>query len=172
MAEIINLQGLGCKTCHGKTVKLAGTLDLESPGYTGRLKDKVAEHPGVMPGDCGTGEKLIDTANPSASWLYKKVTGMEGNCGEPMPAAPGLAAAQQMCVLTYVTCVANGPGAPVGGASAGGSGGSASAGSPSGGAGAGTGGSAAGMGGTAAGSGGAAAGSGGSASGSGGTGGA
>jgi hypothetical protein len=156
MAEIINLQGLGCKTCHGKAVKLAGTLDLESPGYTGRLKDKLAEHPSVKPGDCGTGEKLIDTANPSASWLYKKVTGMEGTCGEPMPGPPGLAPMDQACVLTYVNCVANGPGSGGGGSSAGGSGGS------------GTGGAAAGSGGSAAGSGGSTAGSGGSTAGSGG----
>ena len=98
-----------CKTCHGKALKLAGTLDMESDGLTARLKNKPAEHP--MPGAgamCPTGDKLIDTMTPANSWLLKKVSGQQGTCGSAMPSGDGLAGADLTCFQTYVACVAGG----------------------------------------------------------------
>lgn len=123
MATIINANGTGCKACHGTAVKLAGTLDLETPGYTARLKDKPAEHAGVTAGSpCPMGDKLIDSANPAESWLLKKVTNMQGTCGTVMPLSGALSATDQMCFTTYVNCVAGGATPAAGGTASGGSG--------------------------------------------------
>ena len=121
MAAIINASGTGCKTCHGKTIKLAGSLDFESEGYTARLKDKPAEHLGVAPGStCPTGDFLIDSAAPANSWLLKKINDMTPNCGTVMPSTGALSAADKACVATYVSCVAPGGAAPSGGSASGG----------------------------------------------------
>jgi hypothetical protein len=95
-----------CKLCHSTMLKLSGTLDFETPGYSARLKDKPAEHMGSTPGPCPTGDKLIDSATPANSWLLKKVTDMQGMCGTVMPAPTPLPAADQACFTTYVNCVA------------------------------------------------------------------
>jgi hypothetical protein len=109
MAAIINAQGTGCKNCHGKQIKLAGTLDFETAGYSARLKDVPAEHAGVAAGAaCPSGDKLIDSAAPANSWLLKKVTGMQGDCGTSMPTGSTLSASDQACMTTYVNCVAGG----------------------------------------------------------------
>jgi len=105
MASII---GATCKGCHGKAIKLAGTLDLETAGYTGRLKDKPAEHPLLdASAMCPTGDLLIDSAAPANSWLLKKVSNQQGTCGAVMPSPP-LTSEEVACVQTYVTCVAGG----------------------------------------------------------------
>lgn len=147
--NVFQVSNTGCKICH-VTSKLGG-LDL-SAGFTSRLKDVAAKHieiePPATPGDCPTGDKLIDTMNPSASWMLTKIKGMQKTCGGPMPTSP-LSASDMTCVETYISCVAGGM------VGAGGSGGGSAGGS--GGAAAGTGGAAAGSGG----SGGAAAGTGG-----------
>lgn len=106
MTAIITAPG-GCTTCHGAKTRLSGTLDFETSGYAGRLRDMPAQHVGSTPGPCPTGDKLIDSATPANSWLLKKVTGMQGGCGTPMPAA-GLSATDQTCVTTFVNCVAAG----------------------------------------------------------------
>lgn len=94
-----------CLTCHTKSA-LLGDLDLESPGLVGRLKDQPAKHTGLdNPQGCPTGDKLIDSQNPTASWLLKKVAKQQGSCGTPMPpqtASP----AEITCVDEYVKCVA------------------------------------------------------------------
>jgi hypothetical protein len=133
MAAIIKAT---CKTCHGTAIKLAGTLDMESAGYTGRLKDKLAEHAAVADATtCPKGDKLIDTATPANSWLLKKIMNQQGTCGTIMPSTGALSAADQTCVQTYVSCVAPGGAMPSGGTGSGGtaSGGTASGGTASGG---------------------------------------
>lgn len=95
-----------CKVCHGKALKIAGTLDLETAGYTDRLKNKPAEHPSVDASACPTGDKLIDTETPANSWLLKKVSNQQGTCGTVMPATPPLTSDQLSCFQTYVSCVA------------------------------------------------------------------
>jgi len=113
MATIINTPSTGCKACHGASVKLAGTLDLETAGYGARLRDQAAEHAGVTPGAaCPSGDKMIDSANPSESWLLKKVTNMQGDCGTVMPLGGALPAADQECFTTFVNCVAGGAAPP------------------------------------------------------------
>lgn len=109
VAAIINATGTGCKTCHGKAIKLSGTLDFETEGYTQRLKDKPAEHAGVAAGStCPTGDKLIDSATPANSWLLKKINDMTPGCGTVMPSSGPLSAADNACFTTYVNCVAGG----------------------------------------------------------------
>jgi hypothetical protein len=156
MAAIIGNGTMACKTCHGIAVKLdMSSLDLETPGYAARLKDHPAEHKGNAAGTvCPSGDKLIDSATPANSWLLKKVTSTQGTCGVNMPLGGMLSPADQMCVQTFVTCVAmsgapaGGGGMPSGGAATGGastggggSGGAATGGGGSGGAATGGGGS-------------------------------
>lgn len=97
-----------CKVCHGAALK-SSDLDLEAAGYTARLKDVPAKHGGLMGAPmCPTGDKLIDSAAPAQSWLLKKVSSQEGDCGDPMPQGSGLMGDQLKCVQDYVTCVATG----------------------------------------------------------------
>jgi hypothetical protein len=132
MKTIIDTAGTGCKACHGVALKIAGTLDFETPGYSARLKDKPAEHAGLAAGTaCPMGDKLIDSAKPAESWLLKKVTNMQGACGTNMPLGVTLSATDQACFTTYVNCVAGGAAPAGGGGSA--SGGTASGGTASGG---------------------------------------
>jgi hypothetical protein len=161
--EVFQTKSSGCGLCHGPTP--LGALDLKSAGFTERLRDVPSKHveisPPAAPGDCPTGDKLIDTTNPDASWLLIKVRGMQKTCGGPMPTAP-LPAADLKCVEDYVACVAKKPltgggggGAPMGGSGGGGAPTGGSGGSATGGGGtAGRGGAGAGSGGTAAGTGG------------------
>jgi hypothetical protein len=148
--------GNGCHSAGG-TLALGGNLDLTSPGVGARLVNATATHAGV---DLDGGAtcppaKLIDTANPAASWLLVKINGSQGTCGSAMPQVGTLTSAEKKCISDYVMMAATGgggaPSGGSGGASTGGTGGSTAI--------AGTGGAAAG--GAAAGSGGAAAGSGG-----------
>jgi hypothetical protein len=135
MAAIIKAT---CKTCHGTAAKLGGTLDMESAGYTARLKDHPSEHAAVASDAmCPTGDKLVDTMKPAESWLLKKVMSQQGTCGTPMPVGAALSTADQMCFQTYVSCVAPGGAAPSGGTASGGtaSGGTASGGTATGGSG-------------------------------------
>lgn len=94
-----------CTVCHGSALQSSG-LDLEKPGYTARLKDQPAQH-GQISGTptCPSGDKLVDSMNPTASWLLKKVSAQEGECGDPMPAPSGSSADEIACVTTYVNCV-------------------------------------------------------------------
>lgn len=97
-----------CQICHNGTSPL-GQLDLESAGITGRLKDQPAKHAGLdNPQSCPTGDKLIDTANQSASWLLKKLTKQQGGCGSIMP-PQGASEAEVACITEYVNCVSTTP---------------------------------------------------------------
>jgi hypothetical protein len=152
--DIFQVQPLLCVLCHNSNamspLKSSG-LDLKSDGFTARLKNIPAMHTdlamGMTAADCPTGDKLIDTMNPSASWLLKKIEGQQGACGTPMPSTGALSATQKTCMETYIACVAGGPitgggGAATGGtAAATGGGGAATGGGGSGGAAAGSGGS-------------------------------
>jgi hypothetical protein len=107
--NIVNAVGNGCKTCHSAYIKLdMGTLDLGSPGVSARLKDAPAQHKGVTgdTGGCPQGDKLIDSAHPENSWLARKILGQQGTCGTVMPSTGALSLADQVCMVTYVNCVA------------------------------------------------------------------
>ncbi len=93
-----------CVSCHTQAVPL-GELDLQSAGVAARLKDQPAKHAALdNPQGCPTGDKLIDSANPTASWLLKKVAMQQGGCGTQMP-PQGATAADVTCVTEYVNCV-------------------------------------------------------------------
>lgn len=97
-----------CTICHGAVLK-SSMLDLEAAGYTARLKDQPAVHGDIaVAHTCPSGDKLIDSANPAESWLLKKVSSMDGECGDPMPQGTGLMGDNLKCVQDYVSCVATG----------------------------------------------------------------
>lgn len=97
-----------CTLCHSTAMPL-GMLDLQTPGYSARLKDQSATHSGITTAnpECPSGDKLIDSANKDASWLLKKVSGGQGTCGDAMPPG-GLQGDQLKCAQDYVSCVATG----------------------------------------------------------------
>lgn len=101
-----------CKVCHSKGAAqtTGGGLDLESDGFTSRLKDKSAKHEGmgVDKANCPVGDKLIDSASPAESWLLKKINNAQGMCGKVMPPSGSLMPAQKSCIETYITCAAGG----------------------------------------------------------------
>jgi hypothetical protein len=92
--------------CHSTLDKYAG-LDLTEPAaLAAQLVDKVAMHGDIacqptgqpfracnaeelLTLGCPPNAMLIDSANPDASWLITKLNGTQGNCGDPMPIAPG-----------------------------------------------------------------------------------
>jgi hypothetical protein len=171
MAQL--LSPVGAAKCSTGLCHLAGStsndLDLSSPGVGMRLVNVVAMHGGVdMEGGvmCPAGVKLVDTANPSASWLLAKINGTQGLCGSPMPQVGTLTSAQKACITSWVMSVSAAVQGDAGTAT-GGTGGTGAGGSSGSTAIAGTGGTA-----PAGGSGGAATGGTGGASGSGGSGGA
>lgn len=82
----------------------SGGLDLASPGVTTRLLDQPASHAGATPNDgCPQGDKLIDSQDPSASWLLKKLT-LDGAtaCGAKMPLTGSLSADELSCLTLWV----------------------------------------------------------------------
>lgn len=143
-----SITGPGCKICHSSDLKQSG-LDLASPGYTARLSNVMAKHldgdpmgtgaEKPLPNGCPTGDMLIDTLDPSKSWLWKKVNKDQGTCGDKMPQTTEIPASDLACVKTYVECVAGKPivgggtggtgsttgGTGTGGGASGGSGGAA-----------------------------------------------
>lgn len=137
--------------CHNSR-QIAGDLDLTpDAGFRDRLLNVTATHSQIIcdvatgmecvPAACPTTAKLLDTANPSASWIWAKLGMTPTGCGDQMPLAPGNAADRwteqnQACLVTFFTALAGG-GPPAGsggtgaGGSSGGSAGSATAGSTS-----------------------------------------
>lgn len=114
--------------CHGATTPAAG-LDLDSPGVNKRLINVLATHQLAMPNTgCVANQKLIDAANPDASWLVGKLTTDGSTCGLRMPVGPMLSADQIACATKYAHDVAAAAGTAPGGMA--GSTGMAMAGSP------------------------------------------
>ena len=93
--------------CHMAPATIAG-LDLSSPGVNTRLIDVVAPHLNASPNTgCMPNQKLIDSANPTASWLLLKLDTDGKTCGSKMPiAAMDITAEQKKCIQDYVTAVA------------------------------------------------------------------
>jgi hypothetical protein len=92
--------------CHSTLDKYAG-LDLTNPAaIAAQMVDKPAMHgdiacqPSGQPFRACTAEELlakgcpptamlIDSQNPEASWVLTKLRDQQGDCGDPMPIAPG-----------------------------------------------------------------------------------
>jgi hypothetical protein len=92
--------------CHGALDRHAD-LDFTDPNaVAAQLVDQVAPHgdlgcnpPGTPFAECTSNELaalgcpsdalLIDSANPEASWILRKLRGEQESCGDPMPIAPG-----------------------------------------------------------------------------------
>jgi hypothetical protein len=92
--------------CHSALDRYAG-LNLTDPAQVAaQMVDKVASHGDIgcqvtgqpfracTPDEllalgCPPNALLIDSANPEESWVLKKLRGEQGECGDPMPIAPG-----------------------------------------------------------------------------------
>ena len=86
--------------CH-KGALAAGGLDLTFPTIANKTKDVPATHEGIqcsaptepymecVPTTCPTGALIVDSANPDASWVLKKLDGSAKAlpCGDTMPDA-------------------------------------------------------------------------------------
>jgi len=89
--------------CHAKGSSPAGGLDLGSPGVEQRLLDQIARHEGLdASATCSTSDKLIDSSDPSKSWLLKKLTGQQGNCGARMPLGQTLTPDELSCMQSWI----------------------------------------------------------------------
>jgi hypothetical protein len=96
----------GQGTCHG--VSKAADLDLVSANLSRRLINVAATHRDAAPSSgCVPGVKLIDSANPSASWLVQKLTDAK-MCGFIMPVSlmQTLTSDQVACFTQYANDVA------------------------------------------------------------------
>jgi hypothetical protein len=115
--------------CHTAGAMPGGDLDLTSPNLASRLVNVNAPHAGIDMEAGGVScpqAKLIDTANPMASWILVKTNDMQGNCGENMPETGTFSATDKQCLDSYVqTLITN---ANAGGAGNGGSGGASTGG--------------------------------------------
>lgn len=132
--------------CHNSR-QISGDLDLTADaGLRSRLVDVPAKHSMIVcdpsmldsfcvPAACPTNAKLLDSANPDASWLFAKIGLTPTGCGDQMPMAPGNAAdrwteANQTCLQTFFRALAGGGPAPgSGGTGSGGSSGASTGGS-------------------------------------------
>lgn len=115
-----SIQANGCKACHAGVAKLGG-LDLSVPGYTARLKDQKAKHldgdpnltgqeqPLPPSANCPQSDSLIDTSDPSKSWLWRKLNQDQDLCGSFMPIGKVLPASDLACIKGYIECVAQKP---------------------------------------------------------------
>ncbi len=117
-----------CTVCHFSGSTIGAGLDLKTADFASRLVNVPSMHMSVDPtATCPKGDKLVDTANPTASWLLVKINGGQGNCGSIMPLGGSLTADQKACVTTFVNAEAAAVGAQ--GSSAGGGGGPPASGS-------------------------------------------
>ena len=89
--------------CHSKNAPAAG-LDLVSPNLSQRLIDVSSTHQLVSAPNGCVPNKLIDSANPSTSWLVQKLTDTM-DCGFLMPIGPPLTADQIACFSQYASDV-------------------------------------------------------------------
>jgi hypothetical protein len=132
--------------CHRPADVIAGNLDLTpDAGLRSRLVDVPAKHSHIIcdvaaqtecvPAACPTSVKLLDSANPDASWLFAKLGMTPTGCGDQMPMAPGNAAdrwtaERQACLQTFFRALAaQGPAPGTGGTGSGGSSGASTGGS-------------------------------------------
>jgi hypothetical protein len=85
-------------------------------GLVSRIKDVKAVHGDIymppdfstvyVPASCDMNALLVNSANPSASWILAKINGTQNDCGIQMPSAGGPPAAVTMCIQNLVAAVA------------------------------------------------------------------
>lgn len=103
--------------CHGKSFVVG--LDLNpNTGFAERTLDVAASHGGIscpdditkecIPAGCppaGT-VKLIDSADPTASWILTKAHGGQGDCGDRDPVGASLTSQEDACLIAIVNATA------------------------------------------------------------------
>ena len=81
--------------CHDADVPSA-RLDLQTPGITERLVGRVSVHRRCQD------QMLLVPGDPASSFLMRKVLGMQGNCGDPMPNRGDISPAQRRCIAAWI----------------------------------------------------------------------
>lgn len=115
------LKTCAISSCHkqGSVAPAAGLSLVPDAGLISRIKDVPATHGDIYcpelndtcperPPGCPVGDKLIDSAFPEQSWMYRKISGPP-DCGEQMPAGVNITADQKACILTLIFTIANLP---------------------------------------------------------------
>lgn len=103
--------------CHGKDFVVGLDLRPDS-GFVMRTVDVIATHAGIpcpddvtmecIPDTCppaGT-TKIIDSGNPTASWILTKAHGMQMDCGDPMPDSNATTGDKDTCLTAIVNAAA------------------------------------------------------------------
>ncbi len=118
-----NVLTTNCATpgCH-KGSSLAPAISMlnlvPDSGLVSRIKDVKAVHGDIYVGDattpsvpasCDPNALLVNSANPSASWILAKINGTQNDCGSQMPSAGGPPAAVTTCIQNLVAAVATLP---------------------------------------------------------------
>lgn len=99
----------GAGACHVADTTF-GVVDFTSPGVTARLVDQSPTVSQVCTSDALMGEVLIDSVDPTMSFVLNKLTATPV-CGSRMPLlADPLTPAEIECVATYVDMVIAGMG--------------------------------------------------------------
>lgn len=108
--------------CHlpfqGMISTAASGLDLTpDSGLVGRLKDVKAQHGDIycpdgnvcVPASCDPNVLLVNSQNPSASWILTKINGGQSDCGSRMPGPAGPPDNVTSCITNLVNAIANYP---------------------------------------------------------------
>lgn len=113
---------VGCHLAGASDPTPAAGLDLKTDGIEARVfgqrptyGDISCDNPDggplpvlCVPTGCDQNARLIEPGNPAGSFLFKKLAGTHGDCGEAMPLLPGkLDAAGRACLEAWITAVAN-----------------------------------------------------------------
>jgi hypothetical protein len=107
----------GKSFCHGANFVVGLDLRPDS-GFAARTLDVFATHAGIpcpdditmecIPATCPAPNtvKIIDSTDPTASWILKKVHKEQGECGDPMPDVNGLSGDKEACMTNIVNAAA------------------------------------------------------------------
>ncbi len=113
-----NCASLGCHLPFmGMASTAASGLDLTpDSGLVGRLKDVKAQHGDItcapdftacVPASCDPSALLVNSQDPTKSWILTKINGAQSDCGTPMPPPSGPSGtALTMCITNLVNAIA------------------------------------------------------------------
>jgi hypothetical protein len=106
--------------CHQPIAGMAasGLNLMPDSGLVGRLKDVKAQHGDITcppdfnactPASCDPNVLLVNSQNPSASWILTKINGGQSDCGSRMPGPAGPPDNVTSCITNLVNAIAKYP---------------------------------------------------------------
>jgi hypothetical protein len=110
-----NCATIGCHRMVGQAPAPSGLVLTPDSGLVGRIKDVKAQHGDILcppdfntcvPASCDPNALLVNSANPSASWILAKIKGAQSDCGDPMPSPNGPTDPVEACLENFVAAVA------------------------------------------------------------------